>query len=513
MGITSNAGAGPAPEQSLTIIDNRTNSTYKIPITDNSILASDFKKIKASSAAVIGDRQREENETEGGLRVYDAGFTNTAVLRSTITYIDGERGILRYRGYPIEELAASSNFLEVAYLLLYGDLPTKRQYKIFSSEVMHHSFVHRDVEGLMESFRYDSHPMAMLTSAFAALGAFSPEANPALQGQNLYTNAAKGDMAAMANMDKQIYRLIGKAPTLATMAYRVRQGRPFNKPPLGLSFAGSFLYMIDALNEREYKPNPVLERALDILFILHADHELNASTATVLQVGSTLADPYTAVSAGCAALYGPSHGGANEAVVRMLEEIGGKENVPKFIEQVKKKTRVLSGFGHRVYKNTDPRSTIIRQVAEDVFRVAGRSPLLDTALALKEAAETDSYFIDRKLYPNVDFYSGICYKVLGLPTDFYVLMFAVPRVVGWLAHWRQMVLQSSGVKIWRPRQIYVGEAAREYVPMDAREQQLRHNEPDFRKTPVPISHGGDTKRRALATFKDQLGRVHVGSKL
>ncbi|KAG9082406.1 hypothetical protein FRC07_014204, partial [Ceratobasidium sp. 392] len=308
---------------------------------------------------------------------------------------------------------------------------------------------HVDVAGLFRAFRYDAHPMSILTSAFAALGSYYAEANPSLQGQTLYT---KGDKTSLAIMDKQIYRLIGKATTLAAMAYRVRQGREFVVPPTGLSYTGSFLYQMDRLGEENYTPSPVLERALDILFILHADHELNASATTVLQTGSSLVDPYSAIAAGCASLYGPLHGGANEAVIRMLISIGSPENVPAFLESVKKREKVLSGFGHRVYKTSDPRSFIIRQTAEEVFKVTGQDPLLETAMRLHDLAIKDEYFVKRKLAPNVDFWSGLIYRAMGFPLDFFPVLFAVPRVVGWLAHWRQMMLQPGGVKIWRPRQ-------------------------------------------------------------
>ncbi|KAJ8692942.1 hypothetical protein PTI98_010202 [Pleurotus ostreatus] len=332
-----------ASDNTLSVRDNRTGKTYTIPIEDNSISATAFKAISAPKAK----GEREENETEKGLRVQDKGFLNTAVLRSKITYIDGDAGVLRYRGYPIEQLALQSSHLETAYLLIYGSLPTSAQYKVFQDEVMHHSVVHADAEQFFRSFRYDAHPMAILTSALAYLGSYYSEANPSLQGQNLFT---KGDAASLAIIDKQIYRLIGKATTLAAMAYRVRQGREFVTPPTGLSYTGSFLYQMDHLGETDYKPNPVLEKALDVLFLIHADHELNASATTVLQTGSSLVDPYSAVAAGCASLYGPLHGGANEAVIRMLISIGRPENVPAFIEAVKNREKVLSGFGHRVYK-------------------------------------------------------------------------------------------------------------------------------------------------------------------
>ncbi|KAG8731347.1 hypothetical protein FRC11_004441 [Ceratobasidium sp. 423] len=483
-----------APTESLTVRDERTGKAYSIPITDNTISATAFKAIKAPARP----GERPENETERGLRVSDKGFLNTAVIQSEITYIDGDNGILRYRGYPIEQLAEQSTFLEVAYLLIYGSLPSRARYASFESEVLHHSMTHVDVAGLFRAFRYDAHPMSILTSAFAALGSYYAEANPSLQGQTLFT---KGDKASLAMMDKQIYRLIGKATTLAAMAYRVRQGREFVVPPVGVSYTGSFLYQMDRLGEENYVPSPVLERALDILFILHADHELNASATTVLQTGSSLVDPYSAIAAGCASLYGPLHGGANEAVIRMLISIGSPENVPAFLESVKKREKVLSGFGHRVYKTSDPRSFIIRRTAEEVFKVTGQDPLLETAMRLHDLAIKDEYFVKRKLAPNVDFWSGLIYRAMGFPLDFFPVLFAVPRVVGWLAHWRQMMLQPGGVKIWRPRQVYVGAGRRDFVPIDQRPAES-DDDIDPKKVPSASVHStGQSKRSALATYK------------
>ncbi|KAJ7158658.1 peroxysomal citrate synthase [Mycena filopes] len=480
---------------SLTVRDNRTGKTYSVPIVENSISATDFKAIKAPRAS----GEREENETEKGLRVSDKGFLNTAVLRSEITYIDGEAGVLRYRGYPIEQLALHSSHLETSYLLIYGSLPTKQQFQVFQDEVSHHSVIHADAEQFFRSFRYDAHPMAILTSALAYLGSYYSEANPSLRGQNLFT---KGDKASLAIMDKQIYRLIGKATTLAAMAYRVRQGREFVTPPTGLSYTGSFLYQMDYLGQENFVPNPVLEKALDVLFLLHADHEMNASSTSVLQVGSSLVDPYSAVAAGCASLYGPLHGGANEAVIRMLISIGKPENVPAFLEAVKKREKVLSGFGHRVYKTSDPRSFIVRKTADEVFKITGKDELLETAMALHDAAMKDDYFISRKLAPNVDFWSGLIYRAMGFPNDYFPVLFAVPRVVGWLAHWRQMMLQTGGVKIWRPRQIYVGAEKRDYVPVDER---VAVEGP--KKTPSVVEHSGISKRTSLASFKGQLAKL------
>lgn len=494
-----------APRQSLTVVDNRTNKVYELPIQHNSILATDIKKIKAQS-----QNDRKEEETEQGLRVYDPAYMNTAVIQSKITYINGQDGILRYRGYPIEQLTKKSNFLESAFLLIYGELPTKSQYLNWQNEIMHHTFIHSDIEGMFKSFRYDSHPMSMLASSFATLGAFAPEANPSLRGQKLYTNAASGDLASLEILDKQILRIIGKAPTLAAASYRMRQGRPFNRPAQGLSYTGNFLYLLDNLSGHEYQPHPVLEKALDVLFIIHADHEVNCSTATVLQVGSSLVDPYSVVSAGCAALYGPSHGGASESAIRMLIEIGSPENVPAFMEKVEKRERVLVGFGHRVYKNIDPRSTAIRELAEEVFKVTGRNKLLDTALTLAEYARKSEFMRSRNLYPNVDFYSGLIYQAMGFPLDFYPVLFAVPRCVGWLAHWRQMMLSKSGVKIWRPRQLYLGEGERNYVEAENRKEKTNATPFD---APVHVEHGGDSKRNELATYKDETGHTWGKAKL
>ncbi len=485
--------------ESLTVIDNRTGKSYELPIKHNSIQATDIKKIKA-----VSQQDRAEDETAQGLRVYDPAYMNTAVIQSKITYINGQEGILRYRGYPIEQLVKKSNFLETAFLLIYGELPTSSQYRSWQDEVMHHTFIHTDIEGMFKSFRYDSHPMSMLASAFATLGAFAPEANPSLKGQKLYTNAATGDVESLQMLDKQILRILGKAPTLAAASYRMRQGRPFNRPAHGLSYTGNFLYLLDNLSGNEYRPHPVLEKALDALFIIHADHEVNCSTATVLQVGSSLVDPYSVVSAGCAALYGPSHGGASESAIRMLMEIGSPENVPDFMKKVEKRERVLVGFGHRVYKNVDPRSTAIRELAEEVFKVTGRNQLLDTALTLAKYARESEFMRSRNLYPNVDFYSGLIYQAMGFPLDFYPVLFAVPRCVGWLAHWRQQMLNPSGVKIWRPRQLYLGEGARDYVESADRKEK---RDAGVFGAPVPVSHGGESKRNELATYKDETGQL------
>ncbi|THH30026.1 hypothetical protein EUX98_g4178 [Antrodiella citrinella] len=385
-------GQTSTSQDSLTVRDNRTGKVYTIPIVDNAISATAFKDLKAPRKA----GERAENETEKGLRVQDKGFLNTAVMQSTITYIDGDAGVLRYRGYPIEQLAEQSTHLESAYLLIYGSLPSASQYTHFEREILNHGVTHSDAAQFFRSFRYDAHPMSMLTSAFAMLGSYYSEANPSLQGQRLYT---QGDAASLATMDRQIYRIIGKATTLAAMAYRIRQGREFVIPPTGLSYAASFLYQMDHIGEENYTPNPILVKALDTLFLIHADHELNASCTTVLQTGSSLVDPYSAIAAGCASLYGPLHGGANEAVIRMLISIGKPDNVPAFLEAVKKREKVLSGFGHRVYKT----ATLIHGPLAFGCRT-GQDQLLETAMALHDAAMKDEYFIKRRLAPNVDFW-------------------------------------------------------------------------------------------------------------
>lgn len=433
--------------QTLTVLDNRTGRTHEIPIENDTINAVEFKKLK-----VTGNSE--------GLKVYDPAYQNTAVAKSAITFIDGDAGILHYRGYPIEELAEKSNFLEVAYLLIYGELPDQVQFEEWQGEIMRHTFLHARVSELMQTFNYDSHPMGMFISGIAAMSTFHPEANPALAGNDIYTKNKK-------IRNKQILRIMGKVPTLAAMSYRHRIGRPYNLPQNGLSYTENFLYMLDRLSEDGYRPNKKLARALDILFILHADHELNCSTAAMRHIGSSLVDPYSAVAGAAAALYGPLHGGANEAVLRMLESIGTVDGVPEFVAAVKRKEKKLMGFGHRIYKNFDPRAKLIRTLAHEVFEVCGREPLIDVAVALENHALQDEYFIKRKLYPNVDFYSGLIYKAMGFPLDFFPVLFAIPRVVGWLAHWVES-LEDPDSKIWRPRQVYVGEGKRTYVPLETR---------------------------------------------
>lgn len=433
--------------ETLSVTDNRTGKSLSMDIKDGVVSAKDFAKLRLPNANI-------------GLRVYDPGYTNTAAATSRITYIDGPNGVLTYRGYPIEELATKSNFLEVAYLLIYGALPTKSQLSFWASKVMKHTYIHEDVADMMKSFRYDAHPMGMLITALSALGTVHPEANPALSGQGVY------DDKRLRN--KQINRAIGSVATIAAFAYRHRQGRPYVYPASdGLSYAENFLYMIDRYSNSNYRPNKELAKALDILFILHADHELNCSTSAMRHLTSSGVDVYTSLAGAAGALYGPRHGGANEAVLRMLESIGGKENIPGFIEKVKAKKVKLMGFGHRVYKNYDPRAKIVRKVADKVFNILGREPLIEVAEALEKAALSDPYFIKRKLYPNVDFYSGLIYKALGFPTDFFPVLFAIPRTVGWLAHWNEF-LDDKENRIVRPRQVYKGSASRPFVPMHLR---------------------------------------------
>jgi citrate synthase len=423
----------------LTITDNRTGKTYEVPITHDTIKALDLRKIKV-------------NEDDFGLMTYDPGFMNTASTKSTITYIDGDLGILEYRGYPIADLAEKSNFLEVAYLIMYGELPNKQQYDHWVHEITHHTFLHENIKQLMHAFRYDAHPMGMFISTVGALSTFYPEANNIEDPDARY---------------KQIIRLIAKVPTIAAFSYRHSRGLPYVYPDNDLSYAGNFLNMLDKMTQVKYTPKPALEHALDVLFILHADHEQNCGTAAMRVIGSSHPDPYSAVAGAAGALYGPLHGGANEQVLRMLMEIGHVKNVPDFIKRVKNKETLLYGFGHRVYKNYDPRARIIKRVADEVFEISGRNPLLDIALELERIALEDGYFVERKLYPNVDFYSGIIYQAMGFPVAMFPVLFAIPRTVGWLAQWVEL-LNDPDQKIARPRQIYLGERTREFVPMKQR---------------------------------------------
>jgi citrate synthase len=427
-------------KDTLTVTDNRTGRTYDLPITYGTIRAMDLRQIKV-------------DEDDFGLMSYDPAFKNTASTKSAITYIDGDKGILRYRGYPIEQLAEQSTYIETAYLLLHGELPTHAELEKWSHEITIHTLIHENVKQLFDGFRYDAHPMGMFISSVAALSTFYPEA------KNIDDPEVR---------DLQIKRLIAKVPTLAAFAYRHTMGQPFNYPDNDLSYTGNFLNLMFRMVEPRYKPNPVLERAVEVLFILHADHEQNCSTNAMRSVGSSRVDPYNATAAAAAALFGPLHGGANEAVIRMLTEIGDVKNVPAFIERVKSDRSVrLMGFGHRVYKNYDPRAKIIKQVADEVFEVTGRNPLLDIALEMERIALEDDYFVERKLYPNVDFYSGIIYQAMGLPVSMFPVMFAIPRTSGWLSQWQEMVTDPEQA-IARPRQIYLGPDKRDYIPMRER---------------------------------------------
>jgi citrate synthase len=423
----------------LTVTDNRTGKSYELPITDGAIRAMDLRQIRTGP-------------DDFGLLAYDPAFMNTAACISRITEIDGERGVLRYRGYPIEELAERSTYLEVAYLLLHGELPTVTEMDGWVYEITHHTWIHENVKKFMDGFHHDAHPMGMLVSTVAALSTFYPDAKHV-------------DDPAVRR--RQIIRLIAKMPTLAAFAYRHALGRPYAYPDNALSYVGNFLNMLFKATELRYEPNVVIERAMDVLFILHADHEQNCSANAVRSVGSSRVDPYSAVAAGVAALYGPLHGGANEAVLRMLEQIGSKERVPEFIRQVKAGQARLMGFGHRVYKNYDPRARIIKRMADEVFEVTRPSPLLPVAQELERIALQDEYFVTRKLYPNVDFYSGLIYQALGFPVEMFPVLFAIPRTSGWLAQWQEM-LTDPEQKIARPRQLYLGPGRREYVEIGKR---------------------------------------------
>ncbi len=428
-----------ASREALSVTDQRTGKTYEIPIKDGTIQAIDLRAIKTGP-------------DDFGLMTYDPAFTNTASCRSRITMIDGDKGILNYGGYPIEQLAEQSTYLETAYLILHGDLPSRRQYDEWVHNITHHTILHENIKKFIEGFRYDAHPMGMLVSTVAALSTFYKEAS------NIFDPASRR---------RQQYRLIAKMPTLAAFAYRYNVGQPYAYPDNDLSYAGNFLNMLFKMTEVKYRPHPILERALDVLFILHADHEQNCSTNAMRSVGSSHVDPYSAVAAAVAALYGPLHGGANEMVLRMLDEIGSKARVPDYIRRVKEGQVRLMGFGHRVYKNYDPRARIIKQIADQVFEVCGRNPLLDIALELERIALQDDYFIERKLYPNVDFYSGLIYQSMKFPVEMFPVLFAIPRTVGWLAQWDEMLLDQDQ-KIARPRQIYIGPARRDYMAMDDR---------------------------------------------
>ena len=418
----------------LTITDNRTGKSYDVPITDDTIKALDLRKIKVTN-------------DEFGMMTYDPAFMNTASCRSSITFIDGDKGILEYRGYPIEQLAEKSTYLEVAYLLMHGELPTDAELAQWRHTITFHTILNENFRHLIDSFRYNAHPMGRFISSMAALGTFYPES------KEIFNREGRA---------KQIHRIIAKVITIAAFNYRHTIGMPYAYPDNDLSYTGNFLNMMFRMTEVKYTPNPALERALDVLFILHADHEQNCSTNAMRAVGSSHVDPYSAVAAAAAALYGPLHGGANEAVLEMLTEIGSIHHVPEFIKRVKSgEGTKLMGFGHRVYKNYDPRAKIIKKVADEVFEVTGRNPLLDIALELERIALEDEYFVTRKLYPNVDFYSGLIYQAMRIPTEMFTVLFAIPRVSGWLAQWQEM-LEDSDQKIARPRQIYTGARTRDY---------------------------------------------------
>jgi citrate synthase len=426
------------PKDSVTITDNRTGKSYELPITEGTIRATDLRQIKVS-------------EEDFGMMTYDPAFMNTAACRSSITFIDGEQGILRYRGYPIEHLAEHATFLEVAYLLCEGELPNKKQLSKWEEEITFHTYVHTNITKFLEGFRYDAHPMGMLLGVVGALSTFYPDAKHIEDPANRYL---------------QRVRLLAKLPTIAAFAFRHSRGLPYEFPRNDLDYIGNFVNMTFSIGGR-HQPNKVLQRALEILLILHADHEQNCSTSAVRAVGSSHVDPFSAVSAGIAALYGPLHGGANEAVLQMLDEIGDKQQIPAFVEKVKSGSGRLMGFGHRVYKSYDPRAKLIKKVAYDVFEQTGLNPKLEIALELERIALEDEYFIKRKLYPNVDFYSGLIYQAMGYPMDYFTVLFAIGRTPGWLAQWEEMLLDKDQ-KIARPRQIYIGSAQRDFVPLERR---------------------------------------------
>ena len=435
------AEPSPKPADRLTITDQRTGRIYELPISNGTIRAIDLRQIKV-------------NEDDFGLMAYDPAFLNTASCKSRVTFIDGEKGILLYRGYPIDQLAEHCSYLEVAYLLLHGELPNRKQYEEWEHHITFHTMIHESLKKFMDGFNYDAHPMGMLIATVGAMSTFYPDAH---------------GIHDAASRTKQTYRLIAKMPTLAAFAYRHSMGMPYVYPDNGLSYTENFLNMLFKMPSESYKPHPALAKALDVLFILHADHEQNCGTHIMRGIGSSHADPYSAVAGAAAALYGPLHGGANEEVLKMLTEIGSKDRVPAFIKEVKegKGEKRLMGFGHRVYKNYDPRARIIKRIADEVFEVTGRNPLLDIALELERIALQDDYFIKRKLYPNVDFYSGLIYQAIGMPTAAFTVLFAIPRTTGWIAQWIEMLLDPEQ-KIARPRQVYIGPPERSFVPIDQR---------------------------------------------
>jgi len=430
-------------ENTLTITDNRTGKQYEIAIENETIKALDLRKIKVA-------------DEDFGLMTYDPAFMNTASTKSRIAFIDGDKGILEYRGYPIDELAEKSSYLEVAYLLLHGELPTEAQLKDWTWNITHHTFINESIKKVMDGFHYNAHPMGMFIAMLGALSTFYPDAKDIFNEESRW---------------KQIYRLIAKVPTIAAFAYRHRIGMQYAYPDNDLSYEGNFLNMMFKTTELTYAPDPVLEHALSVLFILHADHEQNCSTNAMRSIGSAHTDPFSSLAGAAAALYGPLHGGANEMVLKMLNEIGSVKNVPDYIKRVKAGEFRLMGFGHRVYKNYDPRARIIKKVAYEVFEVTGKDPLLDIAIELERIALEDEYFVKRKLYPNVDFYSGIIYQAMSFPVDMFPVLFAIPRTSGWLAQWAEM-LDDSDQKIARPRQIYLGERTRSYVPIEKRDAKI-----------------------------------------
>ena len=436
---STGGGKAKGGRATLSVTDNRTGKAYELPISDGTVRAMDLRQIKTDAE-------------DFGLMTYDPAFTNTASCRSAITYIDGDKGILEYRGYPIEQLAESSTYLETAYLTIYGELPNKKQLAEWTHNITFHTMVHENIKKFVDGFNYDSHPMGMLIGTIAAFSTYYPDArhvdDPKIR-------------------ELQTWRLIAKVPTIAAYAYRHSRGLPFVHPDNDLSFPGNFLSMLWKMSEAKYVPNPTLERAIDVLFILHADHEQNCSTNAMRSVGSSRPDPFSATAAAAAALYGPLHGGANEEVILMLQEIGNKKRVPQFLKKFKSGEGRLMGFGHRVYKNYDPRARIIKRIADEVFDLMGRNPLIDIALELERIALEDDYFVSRKLYPNVDFYSGIIYQALGFPVEVFPVLFAIPRTAGWVAQWREMITDPEQ-KIARPRQIYTGARRREYVGMGDR---------------------------------------------
>ena len=423
----------------LSITDNRTGKNYEFPIENDTIKAMDLRKIKVK-------------DSDFGMMSYDPAYSNTASCTSRVTFIDGDKGELMYRGYPIDVLAKKSNFLEVSYLLLNGKLPNKKEFSTFEDNILNHTMIHENIKKFMDGFRYDAHPMGMLMGTVAALSTFYPESK---------------DIFDEDTRKIQIHRLIAKMPTLAAFAYRHSLGMPYAYPDNDLSYAGNFLNMLYKMTELKYKPDPVMEKAIDVLLILHADHEQNCSTSAMRNVGSSHPDPYSATAASIAALYGPLHGGANEGVLQMLAEIGHKDNIPKAIKAAKNGEFRLMGFGHRVYKSYDPRAKIIKDIAHDVFQVTGKNPYLDIALELERIALEDEYFVKRKLYPNVDFYSGLIYQSMGIPVEMFTVLFAIGRTPGWLAQWKELLLDPER-RIARPRQVYLGDKNLKYVPMSKR---------------------------------------------